>query len=288
MKHRQNHRQHFILLGLAIATASLVILSHLQPVIAHTAKFTDSLHKTGFLSRKKLITATPSPSSSLPNPQTHPLPPTLARWVDPTNAGDYFSEIKLTQLGYLIWSHFPIKIYVERPSTSPDNSASYKRFQNWVNAVLQGVQEWSLYLPLEVVDQPEGADIIIWRSLPPLNISFDEETGKITQLRARSAQTRYEFYLRQVADAPPILAQRFTIQLSPNQGIDYTLATARHEIGHALGIWGHSNLEADTMYLSQVRNPPQISVRDINTLKRIYEQPTRLGWSLMSKSSVQE
>ncbi|MFN4955672.1 MAG: peptidase, partial [Aphanizomenon sp.] len=38
-----------------------------------------------------------------------------------------------------------------------------------------------------------------------------------------------------------------------------------------------------TMYFSQVRNPPFISVRDVNTLKRVYEQPTGLGWSVLRK-----
>ena len=36
--------------------------------------------------------------------------------------------------------------------------------------------------------------------------------------------------------------------------------------------------ETDVLYFSQVRNPPAISARDVNTLKRVYEQPTRLGW----------
>jgi predicted Zn-dependent protease len=35
------------------------------------------------------------------------------------------------------------------------------------------------------------------------------------------------------------------------------------------------------MYFSQVREPPPISARDINTLKRIYQQPTRLGWPVL-------
>ncbi|MDY6806095.1 MAG: peptidase, partial [Cyanobacteriota bacterium] len=42
--------------------------------------------------------------------------------------------------------------------------------------------------------------------------------------------------------------------------------------------WGHSEEERDVMYYSQVGSPPPISARDINTLKRIYQQPTRLGW----------
>ena len=100
--------------------------------------------------------------------------------------------------------------------------------------------------------------------------------GKPT--RARSAETRYEFYVRHEANSGAVLSHRFTILLSPNQVGPYIKAAARHELGHALGIWGHSPLETDTLYFSQVRNPPPISSRDLNTLKRIYEQPTRLGW----------
>jgi len=48
-----------------------------------------------------------------------------------------------------------------------------------------------------------------------------------------------------------------------------------------LGIWGHSLLQTDIMYFSQVRKPPFISIRDVNTLKRVYEQPTSLGWSIV-------
>jgi predicted Zn-dependent protease len=140
-----------------------------------------------------------------------------------------------------------------------------------------------------VVSQAEEADISILYERPPLQASVDRETGKFNIPRARAAQTRYEFYLRQAANAPEnVLSQRFTIKLSPHQTVDYTLATARHELGHALGIWGHSPFQTDTMYFSQVRNSPQISARDINTLKRIYEQPTRLGWSLASQSSSEE
>jgi predicted Zn-dependent protease len=275
-----------IVFGVAIATSLLVIFTQLQAVKAHNGLLAWSKQNFQLPPPDALVVAAESSLSSLPTPQTHPLPTPLAQWQNTTGTGDYFSEVKLTPVGYLVWSQFPVKVYVEQPTDSTESPSSLQRFQNWVDAVLQAVREWSVYLPLEVVAQPAGADISILRSRPPLEASLNRETGKLNLPRARSAQTRYEFYLRSAVDAPEeVLSHRFTIQLSPDQTLEYTIATARHELGHALGIWGHSPLESDTMYFSQVRNSPQISARDINTLKRIYEQPTPLGWPLTSKPS---
>jgi predicted Zn-dependent protease len=257
--------------GVAIATSLLVILTQLPSIQAQNLEFAPQKQESPAISTEL--------SSSLPPPQVHPLPYSLAKWQDTTDVSDYFSEVKPTPIGYLIWSQFPVKIYVEQPQNPTESPASRQRFQSWVQAVLQAVQEWSVYLPLEVVNQTQGADITILRSRPPLRTSIDPKTGRFNNIRARSAEARYKFYLHSGNNsAQEVLSHQVTIELSPDQTVDYTLATARHEIGHALGIWGHSPLQTDTMYYSQVRNSPQISIRDINTLKRIYQQPTRVGW----------
>jgi hypothetical protein len=36
----------------------------------------------------------------------------------------------------------------------------------------------------------------------------------------------------------------------------------------------------DVMYFAQTRDIPPISSRDINTLKKVYQQPTQLGWQM--------
>ncbi len=49
---------------------------------------------------------------------------------------------------------------------------------------------------------------------------------------------------------------------------------AQHEIGHALGLWGHSADSSDVMYydgdLSGNHNPKMITTRDLNTLRAVY------------------
>jgi predicted Zn-dependent protease len=46
-----------------------------------------------------------------------------------------------------------------------------------------------------------------------------------------------------------------------------------HEMGHALGIWGHSPDPGDTMYARVTHETPQLSDRDRNTLRKLYARP---------------
>ena len=224
------------------------------------------------------LSVTAENPSSFPPPKVHPLPPSLAKLSPDLKAGDYFDQIQSTPVGYLIWSEFPIKVYLDRPPKTNDSSASYQRFQQWTEAVLQAIADWNVYLPLIEVKDPQKADILIQRLEPPLGRKIDPETGQIQIPRARTAQTRYQFYSTETD--PSLLLARMTIQIKPGLSPTATLAAIRHELGHALGIWGHSPVEEDVMFYSQTKKTPPISTRDINTLIKIYQQATRLGWAL--------
>ena len=215
-------------------------------------------------------------SSLLPGSKVHPLPISLAQWENKNNQEDYFTQIKPTPLGYLIWSQFPIKIYLAKPTKLLNHSASNLRQQQWLETVRKAIAEWNIYLPLQEIDNPELADIIMARSTPEREVKFNPATGLYDIPRAIAAQTSYHFYWQD-----KILSHRMTIKISPNLSQPAILAATRHELGHALGIWGHSPHQKDALYFSQVRDFPPISARDINTLKKIYQQPTRLGFSVI-------
>ena len=238
-----------------------------------------SLVSTGMLAQP---TSQPPP---LPVAAIHSMPPTLTQWKggsNLSNSDNYFDQIQSTDIGYLVWSQFPIQVYRQPVPGKEALPFDRQQAEQWWNAVNQAVEEWSMYLPCRVTEKPEQADILLWRSPPPMRLGSN---GQLP--RFRTAETHYEVYLRHLPNQSPTLTHRMTIRIRPNQSPVYLLATARHELGHALGIWGHSLLETDALFFSQVRHPPAISQRDINTLIRIYQQPTRLGWSVPLSSAPQ-
>jgi predicted Zn-dependent protease len=205
-----------------------------------------------------LLLSRPLMGQNLPEPQPQPLPESLAQ----VESGDnYFDRLQTTPVGALLWTRFPISVRIDLGETTDARATA------WQQAVTQAISDWTPLLPL--TQTTETADITIRRASLPLRRLSD---GKLAPVRF--ADTRFEFYNQ--ADR---LRHRMVITLSPNQADRSLLSGARHELGHALGIWGHSDRPTDVMYSSQVAQPPPISPRDRATLRQVYEQSTRLGGS---------
>lgn len=202
-------------------------------------------------------------------PRVHPLPAFAQQW--PRVEDDYFSEIQSTSRGYLVWSSFPVTVYI-----APPQDLSNRKSQRWLKAVRQAIADWQVYFPLQEVNDRSTANIVILPLLPPRDIRVDRENQRLIVPDLQRGRASYQFYT-QPTD-PPQTTHRFLLHLSPEQNAKHTAGTARHELGHALGIWGHSEAQGDVMFDQQVYKPPKINDRDLSVLRRIYEQPTQLGW----------
>lgn len=215
-------------------------------------------------------------TSSFPPFKNYPLPETLKELPWETE-DDYFNELDSHPAGALIWRSFPVKVYISQPD--PDLSSSgLKAFTQWQEAAKKAIALWHPYMNMIQVDNQEEAEIMILRQPPKIKAEINRETGLYNLPRNPAATTRVQFYL--TPDNPPQLKHKMAIEVSPHQTFEYLISNISHEMGHALGIWGHSNNEQDIMYYSHTREIPQISPRDINTLKKVYQQPTRLGSEL--------
>lgn len=181
-------------------------------------------------------------------------------------AEDYFDAIVPSRQGYLMWPEQPIRIYVEPASDSVSVNPIQLR---WLSAVEGAIADWSPYLTFERIEEQEQANIRIFRAAPPLKWIPEGP-------RARNAETQFRLFWETDAAGKRCFRHQQTIFLSDRQGSDLLRGTARHELGHALGLWGHSPDPGDALYATQVGAPPQISSRDIKTLRRVYQQPQGL------------
>ena len=216
-------------------------------------------------------------ANALPEAARHPMPTALEQWRTDSsvNSQDYFDTIQVSPVGHLIWSAFPVHVFYPEPDLNASPNQQQQQFK-WQTAVEAAIAEWSAYIPLSRTETSDTADIIVLREAPPLQVSIDPDTGEKRYSFGRNAETRYRFYI----DEQRYLRHQMTIHLSPHQRAIATKNTARNELGHALGIWGHSNNLEDALYVQQTSLDTGISDSDINTLKRIYQQPTQLGWPM--------
>ena len=188
-----------------------------------------------------------------------------------SSASDYFDQIQKVKVGYLLWTDFPVRVSIDPAGDL-----------RWQTAVRKGVEAWMPYFPLEIIDVTDGredAQIQIQATRFKLN----RPAGSTTLPRFRAAETRWDIIPVMPDSLTPLLRHRMTIALPPGQADGVMQSAACHEMGHALGIWGHSIDAKDVMYFAQVKDPPPISTRDLRTLKRVYEQPTRLGEEMRVK-----
>lgn len=196
------------------------------------------------------------------------LPPAMqtSRYV--TGAGDYYWEVA-ESADENLWRTFPVKVNL---GSAPQ--------AKWKEGARDAFDIWQALFPLQLVARAEQADIRVdWLQTPDIDNAVGEDWE-----RPKWEIVGGEMQERRICTIGVNLYQR-------NWSKDEMRAIILHELGHAMGIKGHSDSKKDIMYgqmqdkLKQVYVPSipfpiswrslvkQPSQRDINTLIRLYNSP---------------
>lgn len=179
----------------------------------------------------------------------------------PPNASDYLSG--LVSVSKWRKQDLPLRVYVRKNIQIPD---FYIPFTRIVRACLD---QWSNatdnVVSYKFVDDKDSANVICDYTDRRQLVSSNHEPGldgnTETRIRAQDNTTDWVNITLLVRDGPTA-PFRTTVQISK---------AFLHEVGHALGMHGHSSNPRDIMFLASTPEPIcKLSDRDENTIRKIY------------------
>jgi tetratricopeptide (TPR) repeat protein len=180
------------------------------------------------------------------------------------DSADYFKST--TAEGIALWPRrsMPIKVFIASGENTPGFRKSFGDILMW--SFGQWLRGASNYLSLNLVSNEEAADIVCsW-------------TNDIKDLQQGAEQGETHINFRRVKGGKPVLVHA-SIKLCIVDPLAGGVLSDKvftelclHEIGHALGIKGHSPNRNDVMFFATGEIFPlhTLSARDVATINRLY------------------
>jgi len=182
----------------------------------------------------------------------------VSMWCSASASDDYFSRITMVSDGRITrFPHGPISVYIADPPVPEGLRHSYIADVEYALGQWEGCSEGQLQF--KQVDS-EDADIRIYWADEPLSGEADP-LGEASLSRFDSG----EFYVK-----VSILVQGDLSLRLPSMRRELK-AILLHELGHAIGLWGHSRDRNDIMYRKSRAIYP--TRRDKNTLLKLLSMP---------------
>lgn len=176
-----------------------------------------------------------------------------------TSNEDYFSEV--TQKYKLRWApeRMPLKVYI----ASGDKTTGFK--PQFLTILREAMSTWSAAsegkISFKEVDNPANAD---------LKISWTDDVKAVID-HSEGGHTNF------VGNGQGMQSVDITFLVNdPSLPLNDIVMgwIARHEIGHSLGLLGHSTVQSDALFFTapQSARINSLSDRDIKTLRRLYSE----------------
>ncbi len=192
---------------------------------------------------------------------------------DSLNKPDYIDELSTDQKQRWSASRMPLKIYL-KPG---DGVQGYK--PSYGQALENALDDWIKALEgkmsiVKVDDATKGDIVVKWTN--DLTAGVNRSEGGDVRYSATAAGIDHADVTLLTLDPSP------TVRL--NDSLVYWISL--HELGHGLGIVGHSRNPADIMFFSAPQKVnPQLSSRDVQTIRRLYSEQLE-NWMTLNDQGI--
>lgn len=218
-----------------------------------------------------LFVSNSAQATSLPYNRLHatgtPITYAERRGVGGADASNYVADV--TGMGRIVWpaDRMPLKVYI----ADGDGTMGYRDY--YPDLMRKALNEWqtktSGKISWQEVNSPAQANITcIWTA-----------NAKPNGPGVEAGETKSTVGINRFTGEQNIMRANISVltSLMGNSFSDTDMyKTCLHEVGHAIGMEGHSNTPSDIMYpVLNNAQTPYLKDRDVNTIAALYSEETR-------------